>query len=448
MTSVMTMTLTTMSLSATMMKMPGTIVTEGSCEACCQRDDHPGTFPLIMCTIWCSDAWPGLMGPVANARDIKFHLRELSPKTGGQYTGMPVGDVVRSLSLGVRYHGPLLVSAWHPRLSPRQGDCTWDLEDSDDVEIAVNHMLSTITWARGLAKVQQALESCMRSMPGPMEGLPAREENISFIMNMWKIWPSCTILCHPMWPSTPPCNGKNTREEGLGWAHGQRNYAELCRLRVCKGMTSLCDLLVHFNICNVVLALQKQCDIYKEVKLDMLKDCPSLPSIGMRYGMCGSEGLFHTFGQEQADLAEIMNAAIINFPSCSSDTRRSATPPSGNWLWCWAASLMCPGRLWCKFAVPMGIGACHVRREPDYGLDAEAMYHNCGAWHSRASLQWLAYEAEVCRLEWLLHAGNGPKVWLDLCHLPVDGYHPDTTTVFQFHCCLFHCHDCREFEDT
>ena len=139
MTSVMTMTLTTISLSATTTKMPGTIVTEGSCEACCQKDGHPSTFPLIMCTIWCSDAWPGLMGPVAKTRGIQFHLRELSPETVGQYTGMPVGDVVPSLSLGVRYHGPLLVSAWHPRLSPRQGDCTWELDESEDVEIAVNH---------------------------------------------------------------------------------------------------------------------------------------------------------------------------------------------------------------------------------------------------------------------------------------------------------------------
>ena len=48
MTSVMTMTLMTMSLSATTTKMPGTIVTE----ACCQRDGHPSTFPLIMWTIY------------------------------------------------------------------------------------------------------------------------------------------------------------------------------------------------------------------------------------------------------------------------------------------------------------------------------------------------------------------------------------------------------------
>ena len=246
----------------------------------------------------------------------------------------------------------------------------------------------------------------------------------------------------------------NTREEGLGWAHGQQNCAELCWLWVCKGVTSLPDLLVHFNICNVVLALQKQCDIYKEVKLDMLKDCPSLPSIGMRYGMRGSEDLFHTFGQEQANLAEMMNAAIINFPSCTSDTWRSASPPSGHLtmvLSCFPAvpwSALMQIRCTHGPAQDMAIGACHVRSEPDYGLDAEAMYHNYGAWHSRASLQWLAYEAEVRRLEGPLHAGNGPKVWLDLRHLPMDGYHPDTTTMFQFHCCLFHCHDCHEFEDT
>ena len=36
-------------------------------------------------------------------------------------------------------------------------------------------------------------------------GLACQGGNISFLMNMWKIWPSCMIPCHPMWPSTPPC---------------------------------------------------------------------------------------------------------------------------------------------------------------------------------------------------------------------------------------------------
>ena len=82
--------------------------------------------------------------------------------------------------------------------------------------------------------------------------------------------------------------GENSLEEGLGRPHGQRNYAELCRLWVRKGMTSLRDLLIHYNNCDVVpflTALQKQCHIYKQAELNMLKNSPSLPSIGMRYGI-------------------------------------------------------------------------------------------------------------------------------------------------------------------
>ena len=65
---------------------------------------------------------------------------------------------------------------------------------------------------------------------------------------------------------------KNTLEEGLGLDQGQRNYADLCRLWVCKDMTLLRYLMVHYNNCDVVpflTALQKQCNIYKEVIQDM-----------------------------------------------------------------------------------------------------------------------------------------------------------------------------------
>ena len=62
-------------------------------------------------------------------------------------------------------------------------------------------------------------------------------------------------------------------------------------------------------------ALKKQCDLYKVMERDMLKDGPSLPSIGMLYGMRGSKGLFHMFGANQADLAELMNTAIMGGPS-------------------------------------------------------------------------------------------------------------------------------------
>ena len=53
-------------------------------------------------------------------------------------------------------------------LAFRQGreiECTWDLEDSEDAEISVGHMLSMDMGAQALAKAWHMLESWMRSMP-------------------------------------------------------------------------------------------------------------------------------------------------------------------------------------------------------------------------------------------------------------------------------------------
>ena len=257
----------------------------------------------------------------------------------------------------------------------------------------------------------------------------------------------------------------NTLEEGQGPARGRENYAELRRLWERQGMTSLRDLLVYYNNCDVVpflTALQAQCDLYREQELDMLKDGPSLPSIGLRYGMRDAEGLFHTFGPDQSELGALMSTAIVGGPSIVFKRHAEAgvttirTPDYGagaapcralvgydaNSLYPWA------------MAQDMPIGACRVRSEPDFASDDGDRHGGEGTppapggpRHSKAALQWLAYEARVRGLEGMLHAGNGPEVRLGLRHLPVDGYHPDSATVFQFHGCLFHGHACRDFRD-
>ena len=186
-------------------------------------------------------------------------------------------------------------------------------------------------------------------------------------------------------------------------------------------MTFLRDLLIHYNNCGMVpflRALQKQCDIYKQAELDMLKDSPSLPSIGMRYGMRGAEGLFYTFGPDQADLEELLNTAIVGRPSIvfkrhaevghtairEPDYGAEALPCrtlvgfDANSLYPWG------------MAQDMPIGACHVRSGPDFTVDNDAMSHSYGPRYSRASLHWLTYETDVRGLAGLLHAGNGPEV--------------------------------------
>ena len=67
-------------------------------------------------------------------------------------------------------------------------------------------------------------------------------------------------------------------------------------------MTSLKDLLIHYNNSDVtplLKAIDPQVAIFKENGLDMLKDAPSLPGLGLKFGMEYRHGVFHTFGPEQ-----------------------------------------------------------------------------------------------------------------------------------------------------
>ena len=140
--------------------------------------------------------------------------------------------------------------------------------------------------------------------------------------------------------------------------------------------SSLRDLLIHYNNCDVVpflTALQEHCDLYKQAELDMLMHGPSLPSIGMRYGMSEACSTRST----QTELAELLNKAILGGPSIvfkrhtevghttirEPDYAAKALPCHAlvgfdtNSLYPWG------------LAQNMPIGACHVRSWPDFMAD-------------------------------------------------------------------------------
>ena len=218
-------------------------------------------------------------------------------------------------------------------------------------------------------------------------------------------------------------------------------------------MSSLRDLLVYYNNCDVVpflTALDQQCRLYKESGLDMLKDAPSLPGLGLRYGMKGLEGVFHTYSPGQADLAQLVMSSIVGGLSmvfcrlAEAGHTHIRSPDYGtDALVCKAvvgydANSLYPWGMSCE----MPVGPCLVRREPNF--EPELTQHGrSGPRHSRALLQWLTYEAIKRGYHDIQHAGNGPEVRVGQRHIPVDGYNAEITTVFQFYGCVFHGHSCR-----
>ena len=183
----------------------------------------------------------------------------------------------------------------------KETECTWDLEDA---ETEAGCMLSSSTGAQALTKARRALEQWMRCMPvvsfnggcydlqlikpylaaiygtygppwlrrfrayeGPelsvatdgMSSCDRRGDEITSVLKKGLLhshlhprksffpYEYVDDLAHlrdplPVYTAFySSLHGKNTLEEGLG----QRNYAELCRLWVCKGMTSLRDLLIQ-----------------------------------------------------------------------------------------------------------------------------------------------------------------------------------------------------------
>ena len=246
---------------------------------------------------------------------------------------------------------------------------------------------------------------------------------------------------------------KNTLDEDDGEVRGRQRYAELHALWHREGMTSLWDLLVYYNNCDVVpflIALEKQCELYKTSGLDMLKDALSLPGLGLLFGMKGLQGVFHTLSPDQAELAQLLTTSIVGGPSLvfcrlAEDGQTTIrTPDYGTEaLACQSVVGFDANSLYpFGMAKKMPVGPCLVRREPDFTVE-DPVPSSSGPRHSQVALQWIDYEAKKHNYPRVQHAGSGPEVRRGQRHTPVDGYHGESVTVFQYYGCLFHGHDCR-----
>ena len=243
----------------------------------------------------------------------------------------------------------------------------------------------------------------------------------------------------------------NTLEEGRGREHGEENYRELQELWRSEGFGCIGDLLRFYNDRDVKPfgeALQRHIDVFREMGLDLLKDAHTLPGLSLKFAMRGLDGTFFTFGPDMGDIYQLIRSSMVGGPSLvfcrfqeagltkikpevygedGAFTCRSIMGYDANALYPYSMAQESP------------TGQCTVRRWPDF----EPRRQSSGPSHSRVSLEWLDYiEHRLDRA--LFHAGNGPEVKVGGKKVPVDGFDAQEKTVYQFHGCLYHGHECMD----
>ena len=229
---------------------------------------------------------------------------------------------------------------------------------------------------------------------------------------------------------------------------GMQRYQELQNIWRDHGMTTFRDFLEYYNNLDVgpfVQAVEKMQKFYFDHHIDLFKVAVSVPGIARRWLFKTAHEAKTSFGLIQPqddDLYYIIKQNIVGGPSIilSRDAevgrtfvRNDPTRPCANIVGYDANALYldCIDK-----AMPCG---GYVRRyapdfKPDSRLSCEDMFH------------WMNYLMETESVH-ILHKRNhisevrvGPYL--------VDGYDPNTRTVYEFHGCYFHgCSHCKKDQD-
>ena len=215
-----------------------------------------------------------------------------------------------------------------------------------------------------------------------------------------------------------------------------------------EGMETMREYLIWYNNQDVVPfmeALEKQFNFYKNLQLDMFKDGISVPGLTLRYLFNNDEANFTLVNQKNADLHDLIKINNVGGPSIifhryheanktkireniyQEDARPCETvvgyDANALYLWCIMQDM------------PTGT---YVRRKAE---DAFKPYQP-DSWGQTAS-QWLDWEAHTQGMR-IQHKYNSKEKQIGRRRLPVDGWCAQTNTVYQFHGCYWHGHQCQE----
>ena len=239
----------------------------------------------------------------------------------------------------------------------------------------------------------------------------------------------------------------NVLDEEEGELAGRQRHAALEKIWQEKGMRTLRDFLIWYNNLDVVgfvKAVQKQAGFYADKRLDMFKDAISLPGLALKYSFQDIRAQFYHFGSGHTPLYHLVRDQIVGGPSIifhryhetgktyirqhlyGSDAKPTKTilGLDANALYLWA------------FGQPMPTGPFILRQGPDFTQTTSSKPY------SAVALEWLRHMTETTGC-YIAHAGNGPEIQIGTKKIPVDGFDAKTGTVYQFHGCFFHGHECQ-----
>ena len=234
---------------------------------------------------------------------------------------------------------------------------------------------------------------------------------------------------------------KNKNITAEDYAYCQKIWKE-------EQMTTMKDYLTWYNNRDVVPfleALEKQFSFYRQLGVDMFKDGISVPGLTLKYLFKTSHSTFSLYDKENSDLHDLIKSNNVGGPSIifhryhdtgttklhehlygeAANTCQFIVGYDANALY-----------LWCLMQ-PMPTG-CYVRRREEDQFKP----HQPDVWGKTAS-EWIDWVAHTKSLN-IRHKHNGKEKQIGQRQLPVDGWCAQTNTVYQFHGCYWHGHDCMQ----
>jgi hypothetical protein len=222
-----------------------------------------------------------------------------------------------------------------------------------------------------------------------------------------------------------------------------KNYNWLLQKWSDENMRTFKDFLVWYNNLDVgpfVEALSNLTEFYFQNEIDVLKETVSIPGISrkMMYRSAKKErAVFSLIDKANSDLYYLIKNNIVGGPSiifkrfCQRDetfVRNNLNRPckrvigydaNSLYLWSIGQKMPCGGYIRRK---------CENNFSPIKSDKYDAMFY------------WMDWENLTHSLN-ILHFRNA-GFEKRIGHLLVDGFDPDTKTVYQFHGCFYHAHEC------